>query len=324
MNEQNGLICAYMLDGKGGGREVGWSQVRDWSPDAGHIWVHLDRKHPGSNRWLKEEAGLDPLACEALLAEETRPRDLVIGDGLLVILRGVNLNSGADPEDMISIRVWVDSGRVITLRSPRLRAVQDIRDSIFAGTGPTSPGDFLVQLTTKLTDRTGPVVEDLDDQVDRLEEEVVEAQSHELRFKLSTLRRQGIVLRRYLAPQRDVMSRLQTERVPWLSDLHRARLREVSDRLLRYVEDLDAARERAAVTQEELANRLSEQMNKTMYVLSVVAGIFLPLGLLTGLLGINVGGIPGTENHWAFAVVCAILVILAVFVAWLFRRFRFF
>ena len=61
-------------------------------------------------------------------------------------------------------------------------------------------------------------------------------------------------------------------------------------------------------------------MNKTMYILSIVAGIFLPLGLLTGLLGINVGGIPGTENPWAFAIFCVLLLIIAGGQIWLFKR----
>lgn len=50
------------------------------------------------------------------------------------------------------------------------------------------------------------------------------------------------------------------------------------------------------VMQEELTEKLSEQMNKTMYILTVLAGIFLPITFVTGLLGINVGGIPGTDN----------------------------
>jgi zinc transporter len=86
------------------------------------------------------------------------------------------------------------------------------------------------------------------------------------------------------------------------------------------VEDLDSARDRAAVAQDELTGRLAEQTNKTMYVLSIVAGIFLPLGLLTGLLGINVGGMPGVDNPWAFTVVCVILVVTAIFEVILFRR----
>ena len=86
--------------------------------------------------------------------------------------------------------------------------------------------------------------------------------------------------------------------------------------------DRDSARDRAAVSQDELNSRLSEQMNHTMYVLSIVAAVFLPLGLFTGLLGINVGGIPGTEDPWAFLIVCVLLVVIAIGLLVVFRRKR--
>ncbi len=161
---------------------------------------------------------------------------------------------------------------------------------------------------------------ELDDEVDALEDEVLGAESYELRARIGAFRRSAIRFRRYLAPQKDTILRLQSERVDWLDDVDRARLREVGDRTLRFVEDLDAARDRAAVAQDELNSRLAEQMNKTMYVLSIVAGIFLPLGLLTGLLGINVGGMPGVDSHWAFLVVCLLLVVIAVLQVIFFRR----
>ena len=325
MNGEDGLICAYVLDGNGGGREVGWNEIREWTPADGPIWIHLNRESDESQNWLDEESGLDPILCEAMCAEDTRPRCEVSGDGMLVILRGVNLNPGAAPDDMISIRMWMDAHRVISLRSPRLRAVDDIRNAIAAGEGPSGSGDFLVQLTKQLIERMAPVLSNLDDEVNGIEEEILEAGCYsDLRAKLGGLRRQAIALRRYLAPQRDVLFRLQTERVSWLRDHHRAHLRMITDRIIRYVEDLDEAREHAAVTQDELSNRLSERMNRTMYILSVVAAVFLPLGLLTGLLGINVGGIPGTENHWAFTVVCVMLGMIGVVQAWLFRRMRLF
>ncbi|GAG51715.1 unnamed protein product, partial [marine sediment metagenome] len=108
------------------------------------------------------------------------------------------------------------------------------------------------------------------------------------------------------------ISRLQSEKISWLTDEDRVRLREVYDHLTRYLEDLDAGRERAAVIQEELVSRLSEQMDKRMYVLSMVAAIFLPLGFFTGLLGINVGGIPGAEYKAGFAIFCLLLVGLVI------------
>jgi zinc transporter len=322
MSDEQGLLCAYVLDGKGGGREIGWEEVRSWQPTAGTLWVHLDRSEAESGRWLREASGLDALTCEALLAEETRPRIVSSGDGIVVILRGVNLHPEADPEDMVSIRMWVDSNRVISMRSRRLMAVQDVRDTISQSKGPKSATEIMVRIAARLVDRMGPVIEQLDTHVDDLEEEVLTAQSYDLRGKLSGLRRQAITLRRYIAPQREAMARLQTEDVAWLTPLDRGRLREISDRITRYVEDLDSARERAAVTQEELAGRLAEQMNKTMYVLSLVAAIFLPLGLITGLLGINVGGIPGVDSRWAFTIVCLILVGIAVVQGIVFKKMK--
>ena len=102
--------------------------------------------------------------------------------------------------------------------------------------------------------------------------------------------------------------------------MDRLRLRESADRTTRFIEDLDLARERAVVVQEELLSRLSEKMDRTMYVLSIVAAIFLPLGFLTGLLGINVGGIPGADFKGSFLIFCIFLVLIVGLQIWIFKR----
>lgn len=126
-------------------------------------------------------------------------------------------------------------------------------------------------------------------------------------------------MRRYLGPQREALSKLYNERVDWLGDIERMHLRETSDRMMRYIEDLDSSRERASVAQEELMSRLSENMEKRMYVLSIVSTVFLPLSFLTGLLGINVGGIPGAENKSAFLIFCLILSGIGAIQFWIFK-----
>ena len=317
---ERGLIAAVQLDGKGGGRPAGWSDIEAWSPSAETLWIHMDYTDEASGAWLLDRSGLDPTIAQALVAEETRPRSLATRGGLLVILRGANLNEGADADDMIAVRAWIEANRIITTRHRPTRAIEAIRVSIETGDGPTSPGDFLVQLADGLTARASDAISDLEDQVDTLEDEVLSAESYELRGKIAEFRRSAIRFRRYLAPQKDVLTRLQNERVEWLNDIDRAHLREIGDRTLRLVEDLDSARDRAAVAQDELNNRLTEQMNRTMYILSIVAGIFLPLGLLTGLLGINVGGMPGVDSEWAFIVVCVVLVLTGVLLTAFFRR----
>jgi zinc transporter len=190
--------------------------------------------------------------------------------------------------------------------------MQDIRTAIDAHKGPDSSGDFLVMVAERIADRMNDIITDLDDSVDELEDVVLTAEIHKLRSRLSDIRRKTIGLRRYIAPQRDVLFRLIQERVNILEDADRAHLREVAERTARFVEDLDSARARAAVTHDELNSKLAEQMNKAMYTLSIVAAIFLPLGLLTGLLGINVGGIPGADYKGAFVLVTGLLVAIAL------------
>jgi zinc transporter len=320
MVNNDGLIAAYILDEKGGGQKVGWNEIRQWTPPDGLLWVHLNYTAPEAQQWIKEESQLENVVGDALLAEESRPRVTAFDDGLLISLRGVNLNPGADPQDMVSLRIWADKNRLITTHRRKLLSVADICTAIERGKGPRTSGEFLEDVADRLMSRMGGVIDELEDKVAELEEAVLTAESHELRPKLASIRRVAIYLRRYMAPQREAISRLQSEKMSWLTDEDRVRLREVYDHLTRYLEDLDAARERAAVTQEELVSRLSEQTDNRMYVLSIVAAIFLPLGFLTGLLGINVGGIPGAEYKAAFSIFCLLVVGIVIVEIAIFKK----
>jgi len=317
--QEDGLVASYLFDGKGGGKQMEWGHIGNWRPDQGVLWVHLNRDSPDSHQWLRDQSGLDGLVVESLLAESTRPRCVQVGSGIMLFLRGVNLNPGADPEDMVSIRLWIEEKRIISLRMRRLLSIGDLRDSIDQGHGPSNVGDFVVQLTGRLVSRISGVIGDVDDKVDYLQGQVLDAEGGKLRTELTRLRREIISLRRYLSPQRDALARLTQLKLPWLNDMDHMHLREEADRVVRYVEDLDSARERAAVTQEELVNRISEQMNARMYVLSVVAAIFLPLGFLTGLFGINVGGIPLADNPWGFVEVLLVLLLITALQIVVFR-----
>jgi zinc transporter len=304
----NGLVQAYILDGSGGGSRVGWQEVEGWQAGEGRVlWLHLDYSHPFVRQWLKGRERLDRLVVENLLSEDSRPRSTPFHDGLLLGLRGVNLNPGADPEDMVAIRLWIDEHGMISTGKRILASINDMQKAIEEGEGPCSPGEFLVQMCEYVMNRIGDVIEDFEATFDDLEERIMAEESDVLRPILSTLRRQIIELRKYLAPQREALGYLQVSRVAWLQDVDRMRLREVSDRLIRYVEELDSVRDRAVVLHEELISRLSDQMNKRMYVLSIVATIFMPLGFLAGLLGANLGGIPGASSRWGFLIFCAIV-----------------
>ncbi|MBN2865217.1 MAG: zinc transporter ZntB [Thiotrichales bacterium] len=315
-----GLAHAYLLDGQGGAKSLSWSEVTRWNPSMGKLWLHFFYTDENVQAWMHQHSGLAPLVTQALLLEETRPRVAALEDGLLIALRGVNLNPGANPEDMVSIRLWIDENWVVSTHQRSLLSTKDVLAQLDRGKGPRNNAEILVNLCDSLIWRMSDTVTLLEDNMAELEDSTLSENRSALRFELSSLRRQTITLRRYLSPQREAINRLMVENVSWFEDDNRMKMREVSDRLIRHLEDIDAVRERAAVTHEELLSRASEQLNERMYVLSILSAIFLPLGFFTGLLGINVGGIPGADNPQAFVIFIGILGLIVGFQVWLFKR----
>jgi zinc transporter len=306
---------------------VGWDGLTAGGAE-GPLWVHLDRTRDRAQRWLREESGLDALAAESLLAEETRPRAEEFGAGeqagLVVILRGINMNPGAEQDELISIRMWLDVRRVITLRQFRFKAVAALRERAQQGRAPATPGGLLVAVARGLTDGLGGSVANLEEMLDEIEDAMLARDSDEAgwRSQLATIRRQAIGYRRYLVPQREALGALVSGQSAVLTGRERAELRAILDQTTRVTEALEELRDRAAVTQDEMRARHEARIGRTVYLLTIVATVLLPLGFVTGLLGINVGGLPLVESRWGFAVVCVVLVsIAAAEVVW-FRKKR--
>ncbi len=320
--QEDDLVHAYVLDGEGGATALDWDGVRAWTPDQGPLWVHLNRKGAEAPGWIEAESGLDPVVADALLAQETRPHCEAVGEGALLILRGININPGADPSDMVSIRIWAEADRMITTRRRKLSAINTLTKSLGEKRGPKTVADLISDLASALVERVDPVVEGIDREIDTLEVSTGTSEPAQHRARLQRIRRKVISLRRYIAPQRVALGHLIEHRLPWLDQGERLRLREMADRITRYVEELETARERTLLVQDELSSRLSEQMNRAMYVLTIVATVFLPLGFVTGLLGVNLGGIPGTDEPMAFAALCFALLGFALLELWLFRRMK--
>lgn len=314
------FLYSYLLDGKGRGITLNIGALDQWTVDAGKLWLHLDVSDPGSYRWLTRESGLPDGAIDALLAEETRPRSAVSEHGLLVILRGVNTNPGEDPEDMVSVRVWVDADRVISSQRRQLLSIQDLAEALDAARGPVRPGELLAVLVERLADRIGGFVDAIDNKLDDTEDAAGGGDWSAVRPRLAALRRQIAAVRRFLAPQRDALDRLNRQAVPFLDEADTLSLRQEADRITRYLEDLDLARERAVVLQEELLSQIAQQQNSRMYVLSVVAAVFLPLTFVTGLLGMNVGGLPGIDSPWGFLGSLLIMLVTGGALLMFFRR----
>jgi zinc transporter len=319
------LLFALVLDGEGGARALDADALKAaWkSPGDAVVWAHLRRDRPEAQAWLAEVAGFDDFLCARLLAEETRPGAEAYDERLAANLRGVNLNPGAEPEDMVSLRLVAEERRLVTLRLTSLRAVKDVQAQLLQGRGPKTSLGLFHALAGRLAERMHGVVLNLEEEVDGLEVELAEHDPKSLakhRQQLSTVRRRAAQLRRFIAPQREALAHAAECDLPWLAEPMRRRLRDVRERVGRILDDLDGIRERAAVGFDEAVALQGERMNRTMYTLAIVAGVFLPLGFVTGLLGINVGGMPGVESPMAFWMVCAALGVLGVGVWLYFKR----
>lgn len=310
------FVFGFALDGAGAGK------ISD--PDApgdDPRWWHIDYSSPSAEAWLRAR-GLDDGVIDSLVREDTRPRTLVMPDGVLVVLRAVNTNPGSEPEDMVSLRMWIEPKRLISVRQRKLFSAQDVRESLETGRGPKTIADLVTSLIERIADRIAGFVDAIEERALAFEEAVESGPANELRRDVGALRRQMAVVRRYLAPQRDALDALYRQSKGVLDEEHGYMIREQCDRITRYVEDLDLARERSLVVQEELLNRMAQEQNARMYVLSIVAAVFLPITFITGLFGMNVAGLPGIENPTAFWVVCGVMLVISVAVALLFRLKR--
>jgi len=276
---------------------------------SGYKWLHLDAHAEGVREFLVADTTIDNIAERNLLADDSRPRTIAHGNDVLINLRGVNLNPGSEPEDMVGVRIFIEPTRITTMERRPLRAVRDLAEKARAQTLPRTPGGFIAMLALTIIDRMNPTIADLNEQVDELEEKIDNMNADSGRADLAEIRRESILLRRYLAPQRDALNTLALQDMDWITEDNRLRIREAADQATRITEELEAIRERCAIVHDGLVDKRSEEMNRNMMILSVVAAIFLPLGLVSGMMGINVGGMPWVDSANGFWIVSGIVVV---------------
>ncbi len=321
----HGVIFARLLDGHGGARKIDWEEARNWRRAAGSaetLWLHLDRRVPAVGAWLHEGLALSDATADVLVSHETRPRAFREDDTLVAILRGINLNAGQDMEDMIALQIWGDGERVVTLRRRRLQTPRDVLTTLEDGIGPCNAGDLFVELIDQLVTKINLSIIATNEEIDALEANAYGGNSAQILDHIGHIRRDCLRLKRYMSPQHEALVQIGRDAPDWISARNRTDIRETIDRLHRYLEDIDVSKESVIVLQDELDSRAAARSGHTMYMLSIVAAIFLPLSFVTGLLGINVGGMPGVQSGDAFWITVGALVVLLVIQIWLFRKWK--
>jgi zinc transporter len=319
------LLFGRVLDGRGGGRPIGWQEAQGWQPQApGEVlWLHLCRTEPGVREWLEGELGIPKPTAELLTGNANRPRAFRDGQVLVATLRGINFNPEAQPEDMVSMQLWCDGTRLVTLRRFPLQTPRDTLAEIDTGHGPADAGALVTSLTEHLVTRMNASIVDMNEELDRLEdldpdEEDVDA----MLVKIASIRRNCLGLQRHMGPQHVALEAISHDAPDWFENHDRREIRETIALLRRFLDDIDISKESAVVIMDELRARSLAAAERTNYLLTIVAAIFLPLTFVTGLLGINVGGMPGVDDDRAFWIVCIMCAAILLVMLALFRRWK--
>lgn len=323
--QKSHFIYAYKLETDGSAQALNPDESDDLlKPGGGYSWLHMCALCTDTRAFLEGSTDLDPIIIDAMLVEETRPRALIKEDGMLIILRAMNLNEDQDPEDMISIRMWIDENKVITTRRRDIKAIDDIIGFIQSGKAPVSTCDFLTMITDRLFERMEPFLIDLEDHISKAEETLASGDDKATSNDVCLGRKRAAIFTRYVTPQKKVLETLLKAEFKWLKEEHKQHLVESLDRVTRYVEELYELRARSQILNDEINNAHGRRLNDITYIFSVAATIFLPLSFLTGLMGINIGGMPGIDSHsafWIFTGFCTTIVTIQVA---MFKKFKWF
>ena len=291
--------------------------------EADLIWVHLTTNNEHAQSWLVEEAKAPDYIVDALTATETRPRCDALGDGAFLNLRGKSSEETTSSDPLASVRIWATKGRVISVTRRALIAVDDVVEAIEGGE-IRDPGDLIAEFATAITTNLDPDVADLGDTLDDCEADLSADKVFELRRNVTKVRVAAIGYRRFLTPQRAALEKLAALPCDWLQDDDRLHLNSAADRAARMAEELESIRERAALTHEALTDLRAEQIDNRALIISVVAMVFLPLTFITGLLGMNVDGIPYAHQPWAFDAVTGVCSAIAAAISIYFIKQRWF
>ena len=284
------------------------------SPDnVGDVtWVDVDVSDETGANWLSAQSGLSEEVKSQLLQPGKFSRRENLEEGLLVNLCAINPASEAEADDLITLGLFLEENRVISVRSRKIVPIEEVRSHVKAGTGPRTPLGFLAFAIVCTKKRLEPLITRISEKTAEMEVSVLEENVDSRSEDLNALRREVFRVRRYVSPFQNILKLIVSDPMINTSDEECRALEGAAELLTRYLNALEDCRERTALLQDLIEARVSQTMARATYNLTIIATVFLPLTFVTGLLGMNVAGIPEEHAPWGFWVVVGVLVLLAI------------
>ena len=321
--DANGLICGFAFDATGQAQSVNAEQALALLPllesgrEAGFVWLHFNLGHSAVERWLAEHLNLSPLFHEALRDGTRSTRVEQDDDTLIAVINDVHYDFAFEPSDISTL--WLSAGPklVVSVRLQPLRSIDRLRESVRKGVRLLSPVELLVKLMHDQADVLVGIVRSATSQVDGIEDRLLSGRLETRRASLGSLRRLLVRLQRLLAPEPAALFRLLRKPPAWVKEEDIADLHQATEEFNVAIHDMTALQERIKLLQEEIAGRVAEANNRSLFVLTIVTVLALPINITAGLFGMNVGGIPWGENPHGFWYVVAMVASVTLVAAWL-------
>jgi zinc transporter len=344
-----GLICGYVFDDTCAEpvRAVDSAQAAAWlaahadrrhgTPDAAsdaphaYLWLHINLSHAHAERWLLAHANLPDAFFEALhegprstqIERVNERADGAAGhDALIAVVNDVHFDFDFDPAKIATLWISLGSQVVVTARTKPLRSVDALRTAVRSGDAPCSTTDLLAHLLRDQADVLVTIVRGVTAQIDTIEDDLLADKRAPNPRRLGVLRRVLVRLQRLLAPEPAALFRLLQNPPPWMQATDVVTLRGSTEEFSVVLRDMGALQERIKLLQEEIAAHVAEENNRSLYVLTVVTVLALPINILAGLFGMNVGGIPLAQHDEGFWIVVSVVLAFTAIAAWATRRRR--
>jgi zinc transporter len=326
-SDQNGMICGFLFEADAPGRAVdsplavAWLKQDAAATGSAFLWLHFNLANSPCERWLRNNIPLPEQFYETL-HEGSHSTRIEFADGSLVaVANDVLFDFAFDASHISTLYLSVDKRALITARSKPLRAIDRLREATRSGTPFRSSVELLIHLLHDQGDVLTGIVRDSITKVDEIEDQMLAGRLDQKRASLGQLRRVLVRLKRLLAPEPAALFRLLSSPPAWMRAEDVADLRHSTEEFSIAVNDIDSLQERIKLLQEEIAAQIQEENNKSLFLLTTFTVLALPVNMIAGLFGMNVGGIPFNQDPEGFwIVVGVVLTITSIFGWWAFRR----
>ena len=323
--DSSGLICGFRFGADGTGVAVDTAQALDWlgaaAVEAGFIWLHFNLANAATEKWLHAHVDLSQGFHEALHDGSRSTRVELDDDKLVAVVNDVHYDFAFDPADISTLWLSVAPRLVVSVRMKPLRSIDRLRDAVNRGATLRSTVELLVHLMHDQGDVLVSIVRGATARVDGIEDHLLSGRLGKRRADLGALRRLLVRLQRLLAPEPAALFRLLQKPPAWISEEDRQDLRQSTEEFNLALSDMAVLQERIKLLQEEIEGRVAEQNSRSLFVLTIVTVLALPINIIAGLLGMNVGGVPLAEHEHGFWIVVAIIATFTVIAGgWAFRK----